>query len=350
MAALSATELQDAIIFVEGKKFNQFEGRLSRYGALKAFLDGANEILPASTVTAMKKSEKQPEKVPVLNKFNATVLTDRTCTIACNDRVSAFKALSYVTKGFTICVSEAINTGNYISRAEDFGWQMIQGLKAVYNALDLTAVNTLETNRNTSLRSSTLSTITNAAGDYEENDLSDIYYDMSALMALNDLDDGRIQNVTNTEAKKMMLKYESQGQNNATNLKGVLDGTLADASDYQHYLTNNISLGTDLREVHYLFPEGAVGLFVWNAFEFQKRSSNGISRFYTQEDPILGIKWNVYETTECVELSTLASGMTGTGYVTKYQFSADFAYLTAYASDTDTPIVKVINRKTPVSS
>lgn len=349
MAALSATELQDAIIFVEGKKFNQFEGRLSRYGALKAFLDGANEILPESTVISMKKSEKQPEKVPVLNKFNSTVLTSRTCTITGPTRVSAFKALSYVTKGFEIVVSDAINAGNYISRAEDFGWQMIQGLKAVYNALDLAGVNALETNRNTSLRTSTLSTITNAAGDYEENLLSDIYYDMAALMALNDLDDGRIQNVTNTEAKKEMLKYESQGQNNAINLKGVLDGSLADASDYQHYLTNNITLGVN-REIHYLFPQGAVGLFVWNAFEFQKRSTNGISRFYTQQDPILGITWNVYETTECVDLSTLASGMTGTGYVTKYQFSADFSYLTAYASDTDTPIVKVINRKTPVSS
>jgi len=350
MAALSATELQDAIIFVEGKKFNQFEGRLSRYGALKAFLDGANEILPESTVASMKKSEKQPEKVPVLNKFNSQILTARTCQISCNDRVSAFKALNYITRGFTICVADAINAGNYISRAEDFGWQMIQGLKAVYNSLDQAAVNTLETNRNTALRPSTLDTITNAAGDYEENDLSDIYYDMAALMALNDLDDGRIQNVTNTEAKKMMLKYESQGQNNAINLKGVLDGTLADASDYKHYLTNNITLAPDLREVHYLFPEGAVGLFVWNGYEFQKRSSNGISRFYTQEDPILGIKWNVYETTECIDLSTLATGMTGTGYVTKYQFSADFAYLTAYASDADTPIVKVINRKTPVSS
>jgi hypothetical protein len=353
MAALSATELQDAIIFVEGKKFNQFEGRLSRYGALKAFLNGANEILPESTVTSMKKSEKQPEKVPVLNKFNSTILTARTCSITCNDRVSAFKALSYITRGFTICVADAINAGNYISRAEDFGWQMIQGLKAVYNALDLAAVNTLETNRNTALVSSQLATITNAGGDYEENLLSDIYYDIPALMALNDLSDGRIQDVTNTEAMKNMLKYESQGTNNAIDLAGVLSGKFADSSDYQHYLTNNITLGshqTGYQEVHYVFPEGAVGLFVWNAFEFQKRATNGISRFYTQEDPIFGIKWNVYETTECVELSTLAEGMTGTGYVTKYQFSADFAYLTAYASDADTPIVKIVAKQVPISS
>lgn len=350
MAALSATELQDAIIQVAGKKFNQFEGRLSKYGALKAFMDGANEILPESTVDALKKSEKQVEKIPVLNKYNATVLTNRTCEITCNDRVSAFKPLSYVTRGFTICVADAINAGNYISRVDDFAFQMIQGLKAVYNNLDIAAVNTLETNRNTALRNSTLSTITDAAGDYEENNLEDIYYDIAALMSLNDLGDGRIQDVTNTEAQKMMLKYESQGQNNAINLKGVLDGTLADASDYRHYLTNNITLGSTLREVHYVFPEGAVGLFVWNGYEFKKRSSNGISRFYTQEDPILGINWNVYETTECIDLSTLATGMTGTGYVTKYQFSADFAFLTAYASDADTPIIKIINRKVPVSS
>lgn len=350
MAALDATELQDAIITVGDRNFNKWEGRRSKYGALRSAIDGANDMLPASMVEGMKNSESQIEKIPVLNKYNATVDTARSCTITCNNRVSTFKQLSYVTRGFTVCVADAINAGNYISRADDFAWQMAQGLKAVYNNLDVLAVNTLETNRNTSLVASNLSTVTDAAGDYELNDLEDIYYDIPALMSLNDLSDGRLQDVTNTEAQKMMWKYESQGQNNAVDLMKILNGDQTDASGYRHYLTNNITLGSTLREVHYVFPEGSFGLFTWNAYDFQKRTGNGVSRMFTQEDPWFGIKWNVYETYECIDLSTLGTGRSGIGYVNKFQFSADFAFLTAYASDGNTPIVKFIHRKTPVSS
>lgn len=350
MAALDSTELQDAIIRVGTKKFNSFEGRRSKYGALRSAIDGANDMLPESMVVGMKNSEAQIEKIPVLNKYNATVDTARNCTINCNSRTSTFKQLSYITRGFTICVADAINASNYISREEDFAWQMSQGLKAVYNSLDISAVNTLETNRNTALVESNLASITDAAGDYEENVLEDIYYDIPALMSLNDLSDGRLQDVTNTEAQKMMWKYESQGQNNATDLMKILNGNQTDASGFRHYLTNNITLGSTLREVHYVFPEGAFGLFVWNAYDFRKRTGNGISSMFTQEDPWFGIKWNVYETYECIDLSTLGTGRTGIGYVNKFQFSADFAFLTAYASDGNTPIVKFIHKKTPVSS
>lgn len=349
MAALTDTQLQDAIVQVGEKNFNKFEGRLSNYGALQAALDGSNLILPKSQVEGMKKSDVQVTKVPVLNKFNSTILTARSCSITGPTRTSSFQSLSYVTKGFEIAISDAINAGNYITKAEDFAMQMKQGLKAVYNSLDIAAVAALETNRNLSLADSHLSTITDATGDYEENTILDMYYDIKTLMDLNNLGDDTLHNVMNTEGVKNMMKYESQGENQAVNLRGILDGTLPSAGDFRHHKTNNITLGTNL-EVHYVFPEGAFGLFVWNPFDYKAKSITGDGKkFYTLTDPILGITWGVIEQTLCVDLSAQSTGMNAATQ-TKYSFTADFSFLTGYSSDTDSPIVKFLAKRVPISS
>lgn len=351
MAALTDTELQDAVVSVGNKAFNKYEGRLSNYGALQAFMDGSNLLLPQSQIEGMKKSDVQVTKIPVLNKFNSTILTARACTITGPTRTSSFKALSYVTKGFEIAVSDAINAGNYISRSEDFAMQMLQGLKAVYNSLDQAAIASLETNRNTTLVESVLETITDATGDYEENDLNDLYYDIPTLMKLNDLglDGGKLANIMNTESVKTMLKYESQGQNNAINLAGILNGTIESAGNYQHYQTNNITLGAN-REVHYVAPVEALGLFTWQPFDYRNKGISGDGKkYYTLTDPILGIEWGVIEQTLCADLSAQSTGMTA-ALQTKYSFTADFSFMTAYSSDADTPIVKFIAPKVPISS
>jgi len=64
MAALTDTQLQDAIVQVGEKDFNKFEGRLSNYGALKAALDGSNLILPKSQVEGMKNQMYRLRKYP----------------------------------------------------------------------------------------------------------------------------------------------------------------------------------------------------------------------------------------------------------------------------------------------
>lgn len=349
MAALTDTQLQDAIISVGEKDFNKWEGRLSNYGALKAALDGSNLILPKSQVEGMKKSDVQVTKIPVLNKFNSEILTARSCNITGPTRTSSFKSLSYVTKGFEIAISDAVNAGNYISKTEDFAMQMKQGLKAVYNSLDLAGIAALETNRNLLLADSHLETITDATGDYEENVLSDIYYDIKTLMDLNDLGDDTLVNIMNTEGVKNMMKYESQGENNAINLAGILNGTLPSAGNYRHYKTNNITLGTNL-EAHYVFPEGAFGLFVWNPYDYKAKSITGDGKkFYTMTDPILGITWGVIEQTLCADLSAQSTGMSAATQ-TKYSFTADFSFLTGYSSDTSSPIVKFIAKRVPISS
>jgi hypothetical protein len=159
-------------------------------------------------------------------------------------------------------------------------------------------------------------------------------------MTLNDLN-GRFVNVANTEAQKTLLKYESMGMANQVNLKAVLDGTLEHASNFRHYLSNRVPLGGN-KEVHYVYPEGAFGVFQWNPQDYvQNRSIEGKVKYYTWNDPFLGITWNVKETEECQDLSATYAGLTD-AIVTKYQFTADLAYMTPYSSDSSSPIIKVV--------
>lgn len=338
MAQLSATQMQDAIVNARANNlFLEFEGRLSNYGAFQSGLDGASLLLPPSAVKNAKNSGAQITKIPVWNKSTASIITARACEITGANPVSAFQSLTYATKGFEITVSETVADGNYMDVEAQFVQGLRQGLRGVLNAWDIASVAKLETSKSGVLATSTLAA--QASGAYVIEDIDDTYYDIPTIMRLNDLG-GRYANVTNTEAAKTILKYESQGVNNAINLRGVLEGTLPSAGNYMHYLTNNITLGAN-REVHYVFPEGAFGIFQWNPKDFTERRSTSAGKlFYTFEDPILGLRWNVIEETTCVDLTSVYGAGYEASIVTKYQFTVDLALAVPYSSDSSSPIIK----------
>lgn len=335
--SLSVTQMQDAIITARANNyFSEFEGNFSNYGAFQAALDGANLLLPENMVKSMKNSAAQTTKVPVLNKATLAIITDRSCSITGNDPTSAFQNITYATKGFEITVSPSVSDGNYISLEDQFNNGLRNGLRSIFPELEIAAIAKLETDKSAVLATSYIAT--QATGAYVLESAGDIYYDIPTIMKLNDLK-GRYVNVTNTEAQKNMLKYESQGQNNAVNLAGVLNGSLPSAGNYRHYMSNEITLGSN-REVHYMYPEGSFGVYQWNPQDFvKKRETSAGKKFYTFEDPFLGITWSVIEETTCADLSATYSGLT-TAHVTKYQFTCDLAFMTAYSSDTSSPILK----------
>lgn len=338
--ALTATERQDAIIKARANNFfDEFEGRLSNYGGLQAALDGANMLLPVTQLKNDKKSAKQVTKVPVWTKENATLITARTCEIIGKNPTSAMQSLTYATKGFEITTSISVSDGNIMTEQDQFAIGIKNGLRTALASMDTDAIAKLETSKSGVLVASGLAT--QASGAYVLESLADTYYDIPSIMNLNDLN-GRLVNVSNTEAQKTLLKYESMGSANQVNLKAVLDGTLEHASNFRHYLSNRVPIGAN-KDVHFIYPEGAFGVFQWNPQDYvQKRKVEGGAKYYTWQDPFLGITWNVKETESCEDLSSTYAGLTD-AIVTKYQFTADLAYMTPYSSDSSSPIIKFVN-------
>jgi hypothetical protein len=343
--ALTTTMRAEAIIRAKDQ-YTAFEGRLSNYGALKPFLDGANALLPEGAVTAIKnQSGVQSVVVPVLTKQTLTVITARSCTIVGTPGVSVKPALTTITRGFEILVYPKVNDANYISEEAEFANQFLNGVRSVLGPLDTFAAGLLESNKSTGLATTTLTGVAIVGNAYQINlaNRLRLYYLLRTLMEKNDINAGVLMNVMNTEGLDLLLEYESHGTNNDVNMNAILQGDVPDAkSAMRHYRSNRITNGAGVSETHYVAPFGSVGVFVSNDNDaVNKRTGPNGAKTYTQFDPISGINWDVMEENICTDLSATYGTSFSRTFGTRYQFAADLTFLTAYSSDTTKPIVKV---------
>lgn len=340
MSEIAATVLQDAIIKAGAFQGLGFEQRISTYGALQAFKDNADQLLPTSAIENIKKSVLQPEKIPVLNKYTASVITSPICTLTGNRPVSAFQALTWAYVGFQTKIIPSINAGNYISVVDDLAWQMRMGWKAVFANLDAAGVAKLETNKSAAVATSNIGTISTSAAGYDyTGDPKDFFLYAPGLMGINDMT-GPYNDVANTESLSTILRIETLGLNNSENMRGVLEGSLPYSLGFRNYMTNRLSPGSH-KEVHYLFPDGSVGVYNWVDPDSVAGRIAGNKSWSTMQDPYFGFDWGVYSIADCVDASAQSSGLTR-AYGLTAEIGAYFAFVTDYSSDTTSPIIKVI--------
>jgi hypothetical protein len=338
MAILSATILQDAIHSMEAR-FGKFENRLSEYGALQSYKDNAPMMLAPSTVTNLKKSIVQPVKVPVLNKSTTSVITAPSCNPVGGRPTSAFKALTWAYKGFEVQVIPSVNEGNYVGLAEDLGQQLRMGWKALFSNMDTAAVTSLEANKNAVVAASAYTdkiTASAAGYDYTGDPKEFILY-RQGLLKINDMEDGG-NDVANAESISNQLLIQTYGQNNQQNLEAINRG-------FKNFYSNRVVPGAN-KEVHYLFPEGSVGIYNWTAPDNRTGRVAGNKSWEQMQDPMFGFDWEVYKVKDCIDASAEMAGNTR-AYGEIWQIGAYFAYLTEYSSDTSSPIIKVTLNSAP---
>lgn len=334
--ALTPTILQDAILMVQDGKFGSFENRLSEYGALRSFKENAPRLLPESAVVTMKKSVRRTEKVPVLNKYSATVLDAPSCNVTGATQTSAFKSLVWAFVGFETKIVPSDFEDNYITETEGFAQQLAMGWKAVFASLDASAVSTLEANKSAVLAESAGSRILTEAGQYAySGEVEEMFLNIPGLLMINDLN-GPYNDIANSEAQSTMKKIEAFGANNYFNAAGV-----SQMGDYKHFLTNRISPLPE-REAHYICPDGSIGIYNWVDSDSRANRVAGNKSWGTFRDPMFGFDWSIYKVEDCED----ASGTNGNArvYSQKAQIGAWFAFVTEYSSDTTSPIIKIVRR------
>lgn len=340
--ALTATILQDAIIEVGSGKFGSFEKRLSNYGALDAFQQDAPMLLTPQTVEGIKKSIIHVTKVPVLNKYSASVITAPSCAPTGNRPTSAFKTLTWAFVGFEAQIIPSLNEGNYVAAVEDLAIQMRMGWKGVFANLDTTSVSTLETNKNAVAATSTRPDIATSAAGYDyTGDPKEFYFNAPGLMQINDLE-GPYRDVANSEAQSTNLRIESFGTNNQQDINGVTKNA---TGPWAHFLTNRVAPGAN-RELHYFFPEGSVGVYNWIDPDSRASRQAGAKSWGVIKDPMFGFDWSVFAVKDCIDNSGTMAGNTR-AYSEILQIGAYFAFLTEYSSDTSSPIIKATFNDAP---
>jgi hypothetical protein len=331
---LTATALQDAVVQAS-KMFGSYEGRMSEYGALQAFIDNSAQLFPPSVLENARNSPVQPVKIPMLNRGSAPEITSRTCTITGQTSTSAFVTLSWGTTGFEIKITPALNAGNYINEVDEFAMQLANGLRTVLAKLDTASYNALENNKSTGILEANLPNVTLGAGHYSISDAVKIYQSIPSIMSINDIS-GELVNIASPQARASLLGMMSFGANNQQNQAGLL-GMLPGAMGYSNYFSNRVLNAANQAETHYFVPKGNFGIITWNGFEAKKNVTTYDKKFYTMQDPILGLTWDVMETTVCSTVEGYQRVVS-----TSYQFNIDYAFLTAYTSvAANTPVVKV---------
>ena len=333
--ALTPTLLQDAIVLINGGSFGDFEKRHDDYGALQAFGNNAEQLLSKSQIENMKKSVVQTTKVPVVNRYSPSVITDPTCSITGGRPTSAFASLTYAFVGFEIQVIPEQNEANYVTEAEDIAAQMAGGWRGLFENLDTKAVTALETNKSTSLVTSSLKNVTTNAGNYDyAGDPLELFLNVPALMKINSIN-GPYEDIANTEAMATMARIDAFGVNNYYDAKGAI----ARNGSFRHYMTNRITAGDGNREAHYITPAGSIGVYNWVDYSAKQGFQAGNKKWDTMQDPMFGFDWRVYSVSDCVDDNAVSGNASAYGY--KAQIGAWFAFLTQYHSSTASPIIKI---------
>ncbi|GGG97367.1 hypothetical protein [Pedobacter zeae] len=319
----AATVFQDAIMQVSKKfTYNKFEGRMSRYSVLQAFLDNAGMMLPESTIQKLRTAAVRTTKIPVLNAYEATLISQRSCTITPDEPTSAFKTMSWATIGFSVGITPSDSANNYIDAETNLAWQFEQGWRSVYSQLDSLGYQTLETNK-TGVFPSPLYANANGAYQVPFTQKQDFYKNLPAVMLRHDFD-GRIVDIANTEAMIDPVYLAAQGGQNGQNLQYQV-------GNIDFYRSNRVLTGADVLETHYNMPEGAIGIYNWNDWESQNKVTVHLGKGWDLiSDPRYGLTWGVFYENDCQDGK----------FVKKWNIITDVSFLTAYSSNTDRAIIK----------
>lgn len=344
--ALDLTKQVEAALRAQ-RMFQDYEGRLSKYGALKAYMDGGNALLPKSAVENIKNAQNYRSLVfPVMQKASLSVITAAACDFTGAEGTSAKPSFSSIKRGFAIRVYPKVCDNNYISEMDHYANELVNGLRTVLANLDSYAVTQLEANKSTGLASAGLPTdVAIVANAYQlaATAADRLYFKLPVLAELNDVNSGNLVNVATTGSIERMIQYESNGQNNSQNLNAVLTGGTPSSSGYRHYTSNRVTNGSGVQETHYIIPFGGIGVFSFIDSQNRGMTENLVNnkKRYSLTDPVMGITWGVTEKPICTDLSaTYGADYTEVDGV-EYRFLADFGFMNAYSSDTTSPIHKV---------
>lgn len=344
--ALEATAQVEAQIMAQ-RFYGNFENRFSSFGAIKAYFDNAADLIPVDQLRRIKNAGNARDiAFPVLTKQNITVITQRSCAVTGIEPVSAKPTFTTITRGFEFKLYPIVFDNNEFAIQQGYAQMVANGLRSVMANLDTYAANQLEAGKSTSLATVDLPGVSIVSNAYQiafEN-ADEMYEIIPTILEKNDIRQFKTNNIANTEARKRMLDYEKYHEGNEVDRAAVLRGDLPSAAGLRHYTSNRIVAGTGVQELHFLVPFGGIGVFTYNHSDaVNNRKGPSGMQTYLQTDQIFGITWDVREVPVCDDISATygTDGGFEAAIGTKYQFAANFVFMSAYSSDTSRANLKL---------
>jgi hypothetical protein len=330
--SLVTTVLQDAIVRAQDRTFNDFEKRRSIYGALDAHMQDTDRLVPKTELENARASKGRPVKIPVLQKYQATLKNDYTCNFDPDQVTSAFSPITWATIGFDVAVEGAVNVDNYFSKVEELSWEIEMGLQRVAAALDAAAVAHLDTKK-TAINTTPLYPFAAGVMSVPAAGKLDFYKNIGAIMRRNDLE-LPVMDIASTESMVDFTFIGQQGASNDVN-------TAYQISGIQPFRSNRVTNAAGVQETHYLVPRASIGMLSWIPFDYKVGSRVHEGEIWTtQVDPLMGLTFSVRYKRSCADPTETYARQTENVLREEWSFRMDYGFVSSYSSDTSSPIFK----------
>ncbi|GAB4042603.1 hypothetical protein [Spirosoma litoris] len=258
--------LPDVMADVNPGSFGKLENRMSRYGALNLFYNNTSELFDADTLAKLRATPyTRSFKIPIMNKYDHTIITVRTCAITTQALGVTLKTVTrfHVEVDFDIIPSEYAN--NYISYQKALAQKIRMAKKAVYKYLDTMCATYLDTNKETTQVIGANRLYTGVAGEYQVTNTLTFYNNLLAIMEEMDTD-GPYFDLFNTAALADRNWLEKPGGGATYNTAEIMK--TADITEFEY--SNRIAASSGQRGIHYVGPRGSIGIVNFIDLDYQE--------------------------------------------------------------------------------
>jgi len=341
MAYLAATLLNE--YRAKYGNLDNYEHRVSRYGAFDAFVSDTPNLLPdRAQIEAGRADQNRATKIPVINKVTFTIGSTRTCTAQTKTNVSALVTVTYVTITGGFHMIPAQFRGNELSYQDDFNVKMSSLERDLLAHLDGLAVTKFGTIKSQVFAADgnpydfTSDAIVVPAGDEET-----MFGELEAAFAQDDFY-GNVHVVSSPRLLALVRHLGAQGPSNDENLAYQFAG-------WNFRATNRITPTALSRDTFYAYQQGSLAFLNWNDVDSQMghKSTSG-KEWSEQYLPKVGLSMGLLYQSDCGDQSTEVGSGFEASLKESFLFSTDVAFVSAYNSDAATyasPIYKVELKK-----
>jgi len=259
MANYADTALLDALAYFTDPA-NAKEFRTPEYGAMQAYLDYANIMLP--DLASIKEGESQAERIRYFKRSQGTVGTSRTVSLTGKYGDTSYLTPTWYTRTreFSISVKQAEN--NQESAARIMAHQLKNTIIDLYDAIETLAIAQLDANKTTSEgnRSGLGSWDSSKYVMAIANSDKDNYFNYIKTDMVNDKWHGLLQAINTGNINAVIAEQTAQGPGNSSNLQFQYPGfefytcTDASGSDY---------MASDYFGLSYIVEQGSIALVPW---------------------------------------------------------------------------------------
>ena len=330
MSYLATTIMDEYRLPYANTQADQHEHRMANYGILEGFKEDTPNLVDVNMISGNKTYQDQTTSYPVIKRTSYTISTTRSCTAIAKYRESAWVNVTFATmrSGFKMIPAE--HEYNVLKYMNIFKRQMDDMQRDFNAALDALAYTTIN---------SAISAVNNADGNpynvvsnvmQVPADDQELYFnEIGGVFKQNDFTNTDLKFICSPRIDPMIRHLGAQGSGNSTNLAYQFMG-------YDFKYSRNVAVEATDRDTIFAYAPGSLGFVTWIDPDSRLGSKTHDRIWSVEPMPLLGFDVGMLYTDGCDDNSTVAgNGMEASKYES-FIFSFDYAFITAYNSDSTT--------------